>query len=746
MFESNGQTAEPTPQPLLQYRRMSGLDFQHSGSKCAAMLANGVVEEASDEECDESTDEEEGGSPKKEKKRPLKAASIMRKQDFFQALEASSPGFINALAQATFFASEREGQVMFRQGEAPLNCYVLTHGKMCVLIHKAAPKDDADQPSPKKRRGSSVGQDEERCPSPRTHSMPDWCPTYTDAMNRQKASFYGNLVMELGVGTIFGELALKNSNPRAATIMCQEDCEVLVINAETFKSVVQDWLDKTRVAHEAWFCFRNVPFFDKLEEDSPGIVRALAVGVTLHTEMAQQVLFRQHDPPGNCYILQKGEIGENVFKDQRASGVQLKKSELPTPRDFHPTQGLTTMSVAQGTWQKRRDKEIKMDHKKHEQEVAAGVAKEFHVWSKADMRYQTTEGFSTFSKNSKYGDRVMVLESGAVFGELALQNDEPRAVTTTCLQDCTFLVISKDIFQQVLGDIMAKIRFFNVNLPGLDRMEHKQQTHPSTMFHKRCFPEGYTFFTEGIGSAEPAVFLVFSGTIEFRRYRRADENPVYRQITRPLGDSWRPSTSIAVASRPASKSLKGPGSPDQKPASTAAQRPDSPSKRPVSPSRSHTVPRLQPPVAHKAPAGTHSIAAGRRSSVVGAREKSYWNQPKTFRLNGQDAIDTAESGAVFCSLPFFPCQTAEPFTVVAVTAVEAFHCGSQRDVDQIPANICKVLRTTLLKAMTERMRVFSEKQMPLPPVETLNGWRDPAANAWPSSAAKWSSGSLGARG
>ncbi|CAE8707050.1 unnamed protein product, partial [Polarella glacialis] len=358
MFESNGQTAEPTPQPLLQYRRMSGLDFQHSGSKCAAMLANGVVEEASDEECDESTDEEEGGSPKKEKKRPLKAASIMRKQDFFQALEASSPGFINALAQATFFASEREGQVMFRQGDAPLNCYVLTHGKMCVLIHKAAPKDDADQPSPKKRRGSSVGQDEERCPSPRTHSMPDWCPTYTDAMNRQKvvgynvfgadpsnparnagdptspsgsmsppaspwgaplaemraeglaksairrmsrgavvmdsdhvskdlkalaktreqkkmvklmaedegkgryrtsdgtntfskASFYGNLVMELGVGTIFGELALKNSNPRAATIMCQEDCEVLVINAETFKSVVQDLLDKTRVAHEA---------------------------------------------------------------------------------------------------------------------------------------------------------------------------------------------------------------------------------------------------------------------------------------------------------------------------------------------------------------------------------------------------------------------------------------------------------------------------------------------------------------
>lgn len=58
--------------------------------------------------------------------------------------------------------------------------------------------------------------------------------------------------------------------------------------------------------------------------------------------------------------------------------------------------------------------------------------------------------------NSTYADHV--LSSGDFFGERALLTGQPRAANVTAATDCTLLVLSKEVFNSVLGDLSALLR------------------------------------------------------------------------------------------------------------------------------------------------------------------------------------------------------------------------------------------------------------------------------------------------
>ena len=46
-------------------------------------------------------------------------------------------------------------------------------------------------------------------------------------------------VVALGDGFSFGELALLNSKPRAATIVCLEDCHFATLNRQDFDKIIK---------------------------------------------------------------------------------------------------------------------------------------------------------------------------------------------------------------------------------------------------------------------------------------------------------------------------------------------------------------------------------------------------------------------------------------------------------------------------------------------------------------------------
>jgi len=508
-----------------------------------------------------------------------------------------------------------------------------------------------------------------------------------------KASILGQEVTKLGPGKIFGELALKNHKPRAATVQCiTEEVEFLVVPKDVYDKVLKAIMDKNYMTHTAYNVLMQSKFFTAMEETSPGITKEVAVDCKLSEEPAEQVLFRQGDPPKDCYAVMEGKLEVFVFKEVDKKGKKVHKRDHPTPRDVQLNNIDKLTTIKQDMEHHKKKYAYLSTDEARERAMKRGEYHDFAVWGHKGKRYKSSEGHSSYSEESKYGEMIVTLGSSAVVGELALQNDNQRAATVRCSTDCKLLVITKEIFQKVLGQVVVKIRYFDQHLPGLKDMKYREN-HPSVFFRKRIFPPGYKFLFEGIVASEPAAFLLISGSVEFRRYRKSQDNFAYVQGTRPL----------AVKAG-------GPASPGR----------DSPRSSP-SPRASTAQPRNGP----------------RRGSVHDAGP-SLIRKPPASRAGFEVTCDTLRDHEVFCTMPFLPLSVVEPFTVVSKTAVEAYHLGGN-DAERLPAVLLKALRTHLLKGTTERVK-RAEKQISSPPFEasrlptenTVENAVENAAQTWPN--------------
>eukprot|EP00439_Symbiodinium_sp_Y106_P058916 s3098_g8.t1 len=338
-------------------------------------------------------------------------------------------------------------------------------------------------------------------------------------------SCLGDTVVTLGAGSIFGEMALQNDKPRAATIECVQDCEFLVIPRFVYRtrSVHQlEWGCEVRQCDEdsqgdhQQVC-RQLEGFLHPEEagllhghggqndrrlgsrricdheaERPGTIDRLAQKTAWQDCPAGQVIFRQQDPPGNCYVLCEGTV--DVYKcgpemlPREGERRKLKRTMTPRTCTMFDMREFTTLVEAM--------------------RGSKGFRK--------DQRYLTLERFSCFCKASVLGPCVVTLEAPACFGELALKNTQPRAATVKCRTKCRLMILEKQHVLHVLTEVMARVRFFNDRLPGIGDAE---MDHPCQYFSLRKFPQGYQFTHEGITMTEPALYVLKSGALEFRRYR-----------------------------------------------------------------------------------------------------------------------------------------------------------------------------------------------------------------------------------
>lgn len=147
----------------------------------------------------------------------------------------------------------------------------------------------------------------------------------------------------------------------------------------------------------------------------------------------------------------------------------------------------------------------------------------------------TTEGDNTFSKSSDFGQHVVSLTCGDVFGELGLLCDQPRAATIRCETDCWLLVIQRTDFQKMFGGEITdrtreRLMFFQKHVPAftecfggtsvmkiaVDEQGRKiiqVQPNPSDLFSDVDAVEGHNFFVEG-QIAEPSIIFIHKGKVE----------------------------------------------------------------------------------------------------------------------------------------------------------------------------------------------------------------------------------------
>lgn len=168
---------------------------------------------------------------------------------------------------------------------------------------------------------------------------------------------------------------------------------------------------------------QHLPFFRKLETQARGTLQRLGAVATRTQEPAGAVMFRQGDPPENCYIVLSGQVDVLLLREET-----IQKA---TPRRNFPPDRYAT-------------------YKDHVQECASLAE---HQEPPPRNRFCTAEGKSTFAEWSSMGERVATLTPGSLFGELALLNDATRASTIRCTADCEMLVLAKEHYALVKQDL-----------------------------------------------------------------------------------------------------------------------------------------------------------------------------------------------------------------------------------------------------------------------------------------------------
>lgn len=677
-FERTGRG--PEVNAALPHRRVRGLDLLYSVRNDSAMLPKPEDEGGPKEE-----DEEED-----EKDTRQRAFKLLRSVPYFRTLETAHNGMSWKLSRRCEFFKEAAGQVLFRQDDPAGNCYVLVSGAVAVKIYKPSNEEDDPCPSPREDHEArmywyetltqnawggyrDIRADEETEEKLRKYFI--WAeprkppknkaerqeiqerseeevdevdeddperdmtlleqleqednPRYKTAEGHRtwspQDSCLGNTVVTLSAsGTIFGEMALQNDKSRAATIECTEDSEFMVIPRFVYRRILKELTSRSADSLKAVGILRQLDFFREMEAERPGLCDRLAMKLEWQDCPAGQIIFRQRDPPGNCYVLCEGTTdvwicGHELLTQE---GERRKVKQKMTPRTctmFDLSQLFTLVDA------KRAGK---------------------GVFNQAS-RFLSLEKFSSFDKDSILGKKVASLEAPAVFGELALKNTQPRAATIKCKTKCRLMVLEKNHLMGVLTDVMARIHFFNERLPGVKDGEYRMD-HPSKFFSLRTFPQGFQFMYEGIVMTEPAIYVIKSGSIEFKRYRRVSHNPAYVLSHLPLVESsWKSRTArprTGVAGSQTSKKSRGQSG------------------------RKHTP-----------------------------RED----------LSEEVICDTMVDEGVFVTLPFFPLHCVEPFTVVASSPLEVFHAGGQ-EVRKIAADSLSSIRKHLLWQLKERIRKLPE--------------------------------------
>jgi len=221
--------------------------------------------------------------------------------------------------------------------------------------------------------------------------------------------------------------------------------------------------------------------FKLFKDLDPGVLRVLPEIVTSILCKAGTVLFRQGDNPGCCYVIISGSVGIYAMSEEEMANEQNTKAKKSTA----DTSG-SLLDFLPG--------------------------------------HKTVDGFSRHHEDTSLGREVAKLGVGNVVGELALLNDQPRSASVMCTSDCEFLVIRRTDFDNILKEDMVKkgdekLRFLIQHLPGMREVPVPKpggKPHASYIFRRAKCNRGHTFLVQGV-AAEPHIWAVFRGSVEFRR-------------------------------------------------------------------------------------------------------------------------------------------------------------------------------------------------------------------------------------
>eukprot|EP00931_Biecheleriopsis_adriatica_P097270 TRINITY_DN7102_c0_g2_i1.p1 TRINITY_DN7102_c0_g2~~TRINITY_DN7102_c0_g2_i1.p1 ORF type:complete len:509 (+),score=64.89 TRINITY_DN7102_c0_g2_i1:47-1573(+) len=233
-------------------------------------------------------------------------------------------------------------------------------------------------------------------------------------------------------------------------------------------------------------------FFTDLD---PAVQEGLSEHAFFVKEPKGHILFRQGDPPKNCYVVVSGSI--SFWMRQGGLGGA-------SPRE-PPSNGMDGVKVPPHDF----------------------------------ARVRSGEMFSTFSLTSDLGHYVRTAKYGEVFGELAFLNDNHRQATARCADDCELLSIPAAAFplvkQMVKEQEQQKQMLLTVCIPGMASIPEpgpKDPPHPASVFLRHTYQEGHTFIRQGFIHISE-FYVIAAGEVKVTRSSPANTGKCYHEVLQP---------------------------------------------------------------------------------------------------------------------------------------------------------------------------------------------------------------------
>ncbi|CAD5117966.1 DgyrCDS6708 [Dimorphilus gyrociliatus] len=227
---------------------------------------------------------------------------------------------VEVVAKKSCYVSRNLDDVVIRQGEVGDIVYIVLRGKLSVYV-----------------RPQASGIDDARCAELLRRVEAD-CSQKRVPLDRK---VFGNAVVTLGRGSMFGEVALLSENSiRTASVMCDEKCDLLAIDRQTYNQSLRSWQEeefkeKTEFVKEHSL-FRNCSLDNRVN---------MAISLRKVVIPYAGSICRQGEPANTAYFVSKGECRivmtpKNHNSQFHNTSYNIKHSKIPEAYVGESTTGL----------------------------------------------------------------------------------------------------------------------------------------------------------------------------------------------------------------------------------------------------------------------------------------------------------------------------------------------------------------------------------------------------------------------
>ena len=205
--------------------------------------------------------------------------------------------FLSTCCEMMTYEFIPNNNIVFNFGEKGQKFYIILKGQIEIFI----PKNEAEiKREIEELQAKTQASDKRNAPPIKKQEQilpPNY---YTNGVLK----FRG--IKTLGAGFYFGELALTNDKPRAATILATEDTHFVSLTKKDYKAIFDTQINKMKAKLE---------FFSNLFEgcSMESIVKFSYSFYEKHCRYGQKI-FSQGDMPTELHLIKVGEVQVNIQK------------------------------------------------------------------------------------------------------------------------------------------------------------------------------------------------------------------------------------------------------------------------------------------------------------------------------------------------------------------------------------------------------------------------------------------------